>query len=56
MNFSWEDVKDYSEGDILKLDGKRYRLLKKTTTAIAARRYYWFDAAIDWLARNACRE
>jgi len=36
-------------GDILLLNGKKYKLLKKTRTAVASSRYYWFDALFDKL-------
>lgn len=48
MNYTLEDVQNYSQGDIIRLQGKSYRLTKKTTTAIAISRYYWFDRVIDW--------
>lgn len=52
MTYSREEVTGYSVGDIIKLrDGKRYRLQKKTATACAFVRHYWFDAAIDWIKR-----
>lgn len=34
-------------GDIIKVEGKNYRIEKKTCTAIAVSRYYWFDALWD---------
>ena len=34
-------------GDLLLLNGKKYKLLKKTRTAVALSRYYWFDALFD---------
>lgn len=41
-----EDVLGHSEGDIVRVGGKRYRLQKKTTTACAFTRWYWWDDLI----------
>ena len=30
-------------GDIIKVDGKNYRITKKTTTALAVERYYFWN-------------
>lgn len=40
-------------GDIFKLkDGKNYKLVKKTKTAIAVERYYWFNKLWDRLTER----
>jgi hypothetical protein len=36
-------------GDIILVEGKKYRVTKKTRTAVAAERYFWFDALWDKL-------
>ena len=36
--FRWAKV-----GDIVSIDGRRHRLLKKTSTAVSVQRHYWFD-------------
>lgn len=52
MYITSEAVRDYSTGDVVKIAGKKYRLLKKTTTACAVVRYYWIDSVVDWLGRK----
>lgn len=40
-------------GDIIKVQGKNYRITKKTTTAVAVERYYWFDRLYDkWVKKD----
>jgi uncharacterized protein YkvS len=43
-----------SVGDIVTFtDGKRYKIEKKTTTACAVTRYYWFHEWLDkWKGSN----
>jgi Lhr-like helicase len=36
-------------GDIILVEGKKYRVTKKTRTAVAVERYFWFDALVDKL-------
>jgi len=48
-SYAWDDVAGKSVGDTFYVKGKRYKLLKKTTTAVAAKRWYWFDVAIEKL-------
>jgi hypothetical protein len=36
-------------GDIILVEGKKYRITKLTRTAVAVERYYWFDALWDKL-------
>ena len=43
-------------GDIIKLDGKSHKITKKTTTAIAVERYYWFDRLVDKYLRRTDNE
>jgi hypothetical protein len=50
------DVEGCQEGDIFRWsDGNKYRLVKKTTTAVAVERYFWFDAVGSWLVRKIGR-
>lgn len=49
MTYHGEDVRHYCTGEIIKIDGKKYRLMKKTSTAISIERYYWFHAVADWV-------
>ncbi len=39
-------------GDIVTLDGKQYVLEKKTTSACAIRRYWWWDRLYDKYLRK----
>ena len=39
-------------GSIIKSNGRKYKVTKKTTTAMAVERYYWFDALWDKLIKN----
>lgn len=52
MNISYDAIKQYVPGDVFQVNGKTYKLLKKTTTAVAVERYYWWDAAADWVWRT----
>ena len=38
------DVEGKNVGDIIDIDGKKFKILKKTTTTVAVERWYWFDA------------
>ena len=52
MDFSVdpEIVRRDDVGDVfINTDGHRYKVTKKTRTALAVTRYYWFDAAYDWI-------
>lgn len=57
MGFTFEADNPYAirVGDIITSDGKRHKVTKVTTTAIAATRYYWFDAMFDKLTRKRVR-
>jgi hypothetical protein len=50
--YSWEDTVGKNVGDSFYIKGKRYKLLKKTTTAIAAKRWYWFDVLFEKLFKT----
>lgn len=43
MHYTSEEVLGANAGDIISIGGKRHLILKKTSTAIAARRWYWWD-------------
>lgn len=51
LHYCWEDVKDARAGDVVTIGGKRFLIQKKTSTAIAVRRWYWFDQAIQSIHR-----
>lgn len=45
-----EIVRRDDVGDVfIHTDGHRYKVTKKTRTALAVTRHYWFDAAYDWI-------
>lgn len=46
MHYTNEEVLGVTAGDIVPIGGKRHLILKKTSTAIAARRWYFWD---DWI-------
>jgi len=48
MTYLPEDLK---VGDIVQVDGKNHKIIKKTTTAVSAERYYWFDRVGDFIGR-----
>ena len=52
MNYVFEEVRNVSPGQIFFTNGKRYKLLKKTTTAIQAVRWYWFDVLFERLFKK----
>lgn len=40
-------------GDIVSLkSGRKYRITKKTTTAVAVERYFWWDKIFDKIFRR----
>jgi hypothetical protein len=39
-------------GDIIKVEGRNYKITKLTTTALAVERYYWFDRLWDKYVRK----
>ena len=44
---------NWQVGDIIKVENRSYRITKKTTTAMAIERYYWFDRLYDkWKDRK----
>lgn len=43
LNYTYEDVADHREGDIIKIQGKSYFLETKRSRTIKIRRYYWTD-------------
>lgn len=53
LTVSPEIVRRDQVGDVFThTDGHRYKVTKKTTTAIAVTRHYWFDALFDWLIKK----
>lgn len=47
MNIPEEILQGIGVGCVFVYMGRRYKLLKKTTTAVAVIRYYWFDQLFD---------
>ena len=52
MTLQIEFDPDWKVGDIIKVQGKNYRIVKKTTTAVAVERYFFFDRWMDKLGRK----
>ena len=51
------DINALRVGDIITLkDGKQYKLTKKTRSAVAVERYYWFDKLYDKHFRKETNE
>jgi hypothetical protein len=46
------DVEGKCVGDIIDINGKRFKITKKTNTAIAVERWYWFDKIIAKLLKR----
>ena len=46
------DVEGQCVGDIIDINGKRFKITKKTNTAIAVERWYWFDKIIAKLLKR----
>ena len=52
ISITYEEVEDVLVGEIFVLRGKRYKLLKKTSTAVSIKRWYWFDDFGVWLCKK----
>jgi len=39
-------------GDIILQDGKKYKIIKKTLTAISVVRYFWWNRLYEWIERK----
>jgi hypothetical protein len=53
MTLQIEFDPDWKVGDIIKVQGKNHRITKKTTTAVAVERYFWFDRLYDkWVRKH----
>ena len=52
LNVSYEEVEDVVVGDIFSIRGKRYKLLKRTTTAISVVRWHWYDDVTVWMQKK----
>lgn len=50
-----EAVEGVDAGEVFKWNGKKYRIQKKTRSAISVTRHYWFDAAWDEIVWTAKR-
>lgn len=56
LSINPEVIGSYGVGDVFTHNGSRYKILKKTRTAVAVERYYffdaWFDAFHDWAMKH----
>ena len=52
MTLQIEIDPNWKVGDIIKVEGKFHKITKKTTTAMAVERYYFFDRWMDKLGRK----
>ena len=52
MTLQIEIDPNWKVGDIIKVRGKNHRITKRTTTAVAVERYYFFDRWFDKLRRK----
>ena len=52
MTLQIEIDPDWKVGDIIKVEGKNHKIVKKTSTAISIQRYYFFDRWMDKLGRK----
>jgi hypothetical protein len=43
---------DWTTGDIIRYDGANWKITKKTTTAIAVQRYYFWNKWFDELSEK----
>lgn len=56
MSFTFEGEPHLvSVGDIVKHEGKNYKITKKTNYNVAIARHYWFDALYDWAQRKLAK-
>ena len=51
-NYDGAEIKDNDIGDIILLQGKHYKITKKTSTALSIIRWHWFDRICDYLGRK----
>jgi hypothetical protein len=42
-------------GELVQLDGRMWRVTKKTNFNAAVERYYWYNAAEDWILEKLGR-
>lgn len=52
LNYDPETFRYAKVGDIVTIDGRRHKLTRKTLTAVAVERYFWFDALFDKLTKK----
>jgi hypothetical protein len=51
-NYDGAEIEDNDVGDIILLQGKSYKITKKTSTALSIIRWYWFDRMFEKLGRK----
>lgn len=47
-----ELVADKRVGDFITIEDERFRLVTKTSTAVAVMRWYWYDDLFAWLVKK----
>jgi hypothetical protein len=52
LNYDPKDLIGHHAGDIIKLHGKNWKLLQKSSTAIAIERYYFWNKWMDWVWKH----
>jgi hypothetical protein len=52
MTLQIEIDPNWAVGDIIKVQGKNHKILKKTTSAVAVERYYFWDRWLDRLVKK----
>lgn len=46
------DVSTLTVGDVVKIDGKNYKVRKRLATTVSVSRHYWFDTMVDWIEKR----
>lgn len=49
FSYGQKDVANVKAGDVIRLNGERVRVLKKTNFNMSVEPYTWFDAIEDWI-------
>lgn len=52
LSFTAAVKNDVEVGDVITVDSKKYKVIKKTTTAVSVTRHYWFDALWDKIIKR----
>lgn len=54
-NYDGTEIEDNDVGDIILLQGKSYKITKKTSTALSIIRWYWWDRLFAYIY-DKCRD